>query len=106
MLQRLGNVIYWTNSGAAVLFFLYGLLVAVNEVPDGRIFAEALRRAECEPREALFVGDSLPQDIAGANRAGLRSVLLWHRGDRQPSFDVAKPTHVIRRIPEVLDLLS
>jgi HAD superfamily hydrolase (TIGR01549 family) len=74
--------------------------------PDGGIFTEALRRAQCEAREALFVGDSLPQDIAGANRAGLRSVLLWHRGDRQPSFDVAKPTHVIRRIPEVLDLLS
>ena len=39
MLQRLGNVIYWTNSGAAVLFFLYGLLVAVNEPsPDNKIF--------------------------------------------------------------------
>jgi putative hydrolase of the HAD superfamily len=74
--------------------------------PDSGIFAEALRRAQCEPREALFVGDSLPQDIAGANRAGLRSVLLWHRADREPPFDVAKPTHVIRRIPEVLSLLS
>ena len=39
MLQRLANVIYWTASSGAVLFFLYGLLVAVNEVPDGRIFA-------------------------------------------------------------------
>jgi HAD superfamily hydrolase (TIGR01509 family) len=74
--------------------------------PDTGIFTEALRRAQCEPREALFVGDSLPQDIAGANRAGLRSVLLWHRADREPAFDVAKPAHVIRRIPEVLSLLS
>ena len=74
--------------------------------PDSAIFAEALRRARCEPREALFVGDSMPQDIAGANRAGLRSVLLWHRADREPPSDVAKPAHVIRRIPEVLSLLS
>jgi putative hydrolase of the HAD superfamily len=73
--------------------------------PDAGIFAEALRRAQCEPREALFVGDSLPQDIAGANRAGLRSVLLWHRGDREPRFDVAEPAHVIRSIPEVLTLI-
>jgi 2-haloalkanoic acid dehalogenase type II len=74
--------------------------------PDGGIFVEALRRARCDPHEALFVGDSLPQDIAGANRAGLRSVLLWHRPDRQPRFDVAKPAHVIGSIPEVLTLVA
>jgi hypothetical protein len=32
-------------------------------------------------------------------------VLLWHRGDREPPFDSAKPAHVIRRIPEVLTLI-
>lgn len=74
--------------------------------PDGRIFAEALRRAGCEPQEALFVGDSLPQDIAGANRAGLRSVLIWHGGDRQPPSDGERPRHVIRRIPDLLGLLD
>jgi 2-haloalkanoic acid dehalogenase type II len=74
--------------------------------PDSRIFAEALRRAECRPEEALFVGDSLSQDIVGANRAGLRSVLLWHRPDREPPADREKPHHVIRGIPEVLDLVG
>ena len=74
--------------------------------PDSKIFAEALRRAECRPDEALFVGDSLSQDIAGANRAGLRSVLLWHRGDREPPVDREKPHHVIRRIPEILKLIG
>jgi hypothetical protein len=31
MLQRLGNVIYWAASGAAVLFVLLGVLMAVTE---------------------------------------------------------------------------
>jgi putative hydrolase of the HAD superfamily len=72
--------------------------------PDGKIFAEALRRAGCAPDEALFVGDSLSADIAGANRAGLRSVLLWHRADRQPPADGIRPHHVIARIPDLLEL--
>jgi putative hydrolase of the HAD superfamily len=74
--------------------------------PDARIFAEALRRAGCAPDQALFVGDSLPQDVAGANRAGLRSVLIWHRHDREPPSNANGPRHVIRRIPDLLDLLE
>jgi putative hydrolase of the HAD superfamily len=74
--------------------------------PAQAIFSEALRRAGCAPSEALFVGDTLAQDIAGANRAGMRSVLIWHRDDKPPPADVAvKPHHVIREIPEILDLL-
>ena len=74
--------------------------------PDGKIFAEALRRAGCAADEALFVGDSLPQDIAGANRAGLRSVLLWHRADREPPADGIRPRHVITKIPDLLELAT
>ena len=73
--------------------------------PDPAIYAEAVRRAGCKPEEALFVGDTLAQDIAGANNAGLRSALLWHRADREPPSDPL-PHHVIRRIPEVLDLIG
>ncbi len=74
--------------------------------PGGAIFAEALRRAGCRPEEALFVGDSIPQDIEGANRAGIRSVLLWHRPDREAPIDTIRPRHVIRRISEMLELLD
>lgn len=74
--------------------------------PDQAIFAEALRRAECSPREAFFVGDSLQQDIAGANRAGLRSVLIWSQAETNPSDAHAKPQHIIRSIPELLDIAA
>ncbi|MFQ5665260.1 MAG: HAD family hydrolase [Candidatus Binatia bacterium] len=73
--------------------------------PDTAIYEEALRRARCRPIEALFVGDSLQQDVAGAKRAGLRSVLLWHHPEREPPDGEPRPHHVIRRIPEVLTLL-
>jgi len=51
------------------------------------------------------VGDSLPQDIAGANRVGLRSVLIWADPDRAPPVEEHQPRHVIRQIPEVLELI-
>lgn len=74
--------------------------------PDAIIFAAAVRRAGCASAEALFVGDALAQDIAGANQAGLQSVLLWHRQDRDPPAQGPRPHHVIRRIPDVLGLLE
>ena len=73
--------------------------------PDPRIYETALARAGCTPPEALFVGDSLAQDVAGANRVGVDSVLLWHRDDREPPADGPRPAHVIRTIPEVLELV-
>jgi len=78
---------------------------ALSCKPDARIFALALERAGCAPEDTLFVGDSVPQDVAGANRAGLRSVLLWHRDDKPPPAEPARARHVIRAIPEVLDLV-
>jgi putative hydrolase of the HAD superfamily len=73
--------------------------------PDPGIFSEALRRAGCAPQEAMFVGDSLQQDIAGANRLGLRSVLIWSDLEREPTIGEHEPHHVIRQIPDLLALV-
>lgn len=73
--------------------------------PDAGIYHAALGQAGCRPAEALFVGDTLAQDVVGANRVGLRSVLLWHRDDRDPPESPDPPSHVIRRIAEVLGLV-
>ncbi|MGH7804232.1 MAG: HAD family hydrolase [Candidatus Binatia bacterium] len=73
--------------------------------PDQRIFEQALELAECAPGEALFVGDSIDQDIAGARRTGIRSALLWYREDREPPAERHRPDHVIRKIPDVLGLV-
>ena len=73
--------------------------------PDQAIFSQALKQAGCAPDEAYFVGDSLQQDIAGANRAGMRSVLMWSQPDTTPPNSHATPQHVIRRIPDLLDIV-
>lgn len=73
--------------------------------PDLRIFTEAVRRADCAPQEAFFIGDSLQQDIPGANAMGMHSVLIWDRTDSDPPAKEAAPRSVIRRIPELLDLI-
>jgi putative hydrolase of the HAD superfamily len=46
------------------------------EKPHPEIFKIALNRAEIEPQEALYVGDTYATDIGGAQLAGLRGVLM------------------------------
>ena len=74
--------------------------------PHRGIFDVAVQQAGCAPAQAAFVGDTVAQDIAGANAVGMCSVLLWHRKDREPPTDPPRPRHVIRRIPELLDLVG
>jgi putative hydrolase of the HAD superfamily len=66
--------------------------------PDAEIFRAALERVHSSPERALFVGDSLETDVAGARGAGLRAVLL-DRNDSVAAGDVEK-------IFSLTDLLS
>lgn len=53
--------------------------------PDPEIFRRALDALGVTPPEALFVGDSLASDIAGAAALGLRTCqALWFRADDDP----------------------
>ena len=51
--------------------------------PDRRIFEFALARSGRRPEEVLHVGDSLEDDVFGANNSGLRSV--WLNRERSSS---------------------
>ena len=53
--------------------------------PDPRIFERALTSAGCAADQALFVGDSLDADIAGARGVGCRAVLIDRQG-RHPDY--------------------
>jgi putative hydrolase of the HAD superfamily len=44
--------------------------------PDPAIFQTALELAGCEPEEALHVGDTPEEDVAGATAAGIPALLL------------------------------
>ena len=48
--------------------------------PHPAIFAEALRRLDCAPSEAVFVGDDPVADVEGAKGVGMKAVLVERRG--------------------------
>ncbi len=48
--------------------------------PHPSIFLEALRRADVAAGESVMVGDSVPHDIEGARRLGMRGVLVARSG--------------------------
>jgi FMN phosphatase YigB (HAD superfamily) len=53
--------------------------------PDPAIFRAALGLARCSPAEAIHVGDTPAEDVAGALAAGIRPLLL----DRDGGGDIA-----------------
>lgn len=70
------------------------------EKPDRRLFEIALAHAGCAPEELLHVGDSLTNDVAGAQGAGVRSVWLNRDGREnatavQPDFEVTSLTELL-----------
>jgi putative hydrolase of the HAD superfamily len=54
---------------------------AGSRKPDPRIFVAALELAGCEASEALHVGDTAEEDVAGARAAGIRPLLIDREGD-------------------------
>ncbi|MGH9316790.1 MAG: HAD family hydrolase [Thermoanaerobaculia bacterium] len=51
--------------------------------PDPRIFRAALDALGADPAQAVFVGDSLRRDMAGARELGMRHI--WLRAEGSPS---------------------
>jgi len=74
------------------------------EKPDPRIFTHACSLAGVAPREAVFVGDRLDVDIAGAKTTGMRAVWFNHWSGVMDGARPA-PDAVIERFPELVDVL-
>jgi len=72
--------------------------------PHREIFQLVLDRMRVDPAEALFIGDSLLYDIAGAKQIGMDTV--WLSPEYQPTRpDLPTPDHVIARLSDLADLL-
>jgi putative hydrolase of the HAD superfamily len=74
--------------------------------PDPRIYALALDELEVPASEAMFVGDGANDELAGAERVGMTSVMLEVPpeklpGEEQPEWDGLR----IRSLPELLELV-
>jgi putative hydrolase of the HAD superfamily len=71
------------NAGIGALFSVIVDSTRVGCVkPDPRIFQSALDVLETAPADTVFVGDSLPRDMAGARAIGMRHI--WLAGDAAP----------------------
>jgi putative hydrolase of the HAD superfamily len=65
--------------------------------PDPRLYLQACEALAVAPSDALYVGDGTNDELAGAERVGMRAVQI---GSSQPW-----PGERIRQIPDVLGLL-
>jgi putative hydrolase of the HAD superfamily len=63
--------------------------------PDPAIFRPALRLAGCTGPEALYVGDTPAEDVAGARAAGIRPLLIDRRGGGDIESLVAIRHHLV-----------
>jgi putative hydrolase of the HAD superfamily len=70
--------------------------------PDPRIYRLALDELGVEPEEAVFVGDGANDELAGAERVGMRAVGVESPGGELPD-DWAGPR--IRALQELLELV-
>ncbi len=70
--------------------------------PDPRIFQAALDALGVGPHEAVFVGDSLRRDMAGARGMGMRHVWLRPEGAADNGGPCCSEDRVIARLAEIL----
>jgi HAD superfamily hydrolase (TIGR01509 family) len=78
--------------------------------PHRRIFTYALDKAGLDGAGVLFVGDSVPHDIAGAREAGMRTVLIADNEGPTPlaaGLDTAvEPDHRIGSLSELVGIID
>jgi putative hydrolase of the HAD superfamily len=72
--------------------------------PHAEPFEQLAAALSVDPREMLYVGNSLAYDVAGAHNAGLRSA--WLRADPDDDAAPYRPDYVVDSLDEVAALLT
>ena len=73
--------------------------------PDSGIFLEALESAQVTPGEALYVGDSLASDVAGAKGVGMYAAWLNRKKVARPQ-NTPSPDLEIGTLQDLIPLLA
>ncbi len=98
----------WDETALAGLFdsTVFSCSVGLRK-PDPRIYRLALGELGVDARDSVFVGDGANDELAGAERVGMRAVLI-HREGEQPYWDEVRDWRGprITSIPALLDLLG
>ncbi len=94
------------EAGVAELFETIVVSDAVGwRKPAPRIFHEALERMRLDPREALFVGDRVDIDVAGAHRVGMEAAWLNPAAELLPP-GIAPPAYELRDLADLRAILA
>lgn len=83
---RLRSIARETGLEALVDFIVVSSEVGVRK-PDPRIFQFALERAGAAPSEVVYVGDQVEDDVRGAQRVGIRPILIWRKPGHPDGVD-------------------
>jgi putative hydrolase of the HAD superfamily len=98
----------WRETPFAGLFdsTVFSCAVGLRK-PDPRIYLLACDELGVEPGDSIFVGDGANDELAGAERVGMRSVLI-HREGKEPMWEEVSdwPGPRITTIPQVVSLLD
>jgi putative hydrolase of the HAD superfamily len=88
------------------IFELFDTIVLSDKIgirkPSRRMFDEALNNLNLKPSKAIFVGDRFVEDILGAERCGIRAILITEKGKQEPLRD---EVYCISDIGELLEIL-
>ena len=75
--------------------------------PNLEIFKVASERANVLPKEAVYVGDTIQNDIVGANRAGMKSIFINRKSEALASKTAdEQPDYTISNLYEALSCLA
>lgn len=72
--------------------------------PRPQIFENVLEQCDVKPADAVFVGDRLVDDVAGAQAIGMRAILTHQYRQEEP--DDIQPDAIVKRITEVPDVVA
>ena len=75
--------------------------------PDKEIFLRALSRADCQPENAVMIGDRIDNDIEPANKLGMKTI--WVKQGfavyQTPVNDLQKADYSVDRLQNILEVL-
>ena len=76
------------------------------EKPDQQIFTHAVKKMGLKPEECIMVGDRLDNDILGAKKSGMLTILIKNDNEGKMSTDDEKPDFIINEFSELIEILN
>ena len=78
---------------------------AVNKKkPSSEVFRKALIEIGVSAENAVFVGDTIEADILGAKTAGMKSIFVERRVQKE--IEKASPDHMIKDLSQLLETID